>query len=138
MEGIDRGNNEPTQKKRHSLTSQQAEKDKFKQKLKGEKEDLKSVARKKPTRPSGNGYILYSKIKLPEVKAEHPEIKSIRDQSAIVGQSWKALTEDEREVYKAKAKQERDDWIKKHPEEHQQYMDKMTNKIKATKRARRD
>ncbi|KAK4517281.1 uncharacterized protein ATC70_000614 [Mucor velutinosus] len=114
------------------------EKDKFKQKLNDEKVHISSVARQKPSRPSGNGYILYSKIKLPEVKAEYPQIKTIRDLSAIVSKHWKELDDDAREGYKAKAKQEREDWIKANPEQHQQYMDKMTSRIRATKKARRD
>ncbi|KAL9546728.1 hypothetical protein PS6_007506 [Mucor atramentarius] len=115
----------------------EAEKDKFKQKLSDEKKSMSSVARQKLPRPSGNGYILYSKFKLPQLQSEFPEIKSIRELSAIVGKHWKALEDDEREVYKAKAKKEREDWIRENPEQHQQYMDKMTSKIRATKKARR-
>ncbi|GAN07839.1 hypothetical protein MAM1_0178d07343 [Mucor ambiguus] len=114
------------------------EKDKFKKKLKEEKESISSVARQKTARPSGNGYILYSKFKLPQLKAECPQIATARELSAIVSKHWKELDDVEREGYKAKAKQEREDWIKENPELHQQYMDKMTSKIRATRKARRD
>lgn len=98
---------------------------------------MSSTARKKPLRPSGNGYILYSKTKLPQVKLDYPQSTTARELSAIVSKHWKELDDSEREAYKAKAKQEREDWIKENPELHQQYMDKMTSRIRATKKARR-
>ncbi|KAL9549899.1 hypothetical protein MBANPS3_005002 [Mucor bainieri] len=119
-------------------TMPKTEKDAFKERMIVEKKHIASVARKKTARPSGNGYILYSKVKLPQVKADNPQVTKVRELSAIVSKHWKALSDDQKEVYKAKAKKEREDWIKEHPEEHQQYMDRMTSKIRATKKARRD
>lgn len=96
-----------------------------------------SVARKKSSRPSGNGYLAFAKEELPSLKLEFPDIKSVRNLSSIMGIRWKGLDEEEKDVYRIRAKQERDAWIAKNPEEYQQYLDGMKSKIKETKRLQR-
>ncbi|KAI8636165.1 hypothetical protein BD408DRAFT_426566 [Parasitella parasitica] len=113
------------------------DKHEFNQELAREKLSLIHTVRKKP-RPAGNGYIVYSKENMPALKLQHPDVKQMRQLSSIMGSNWKALSERERQAYTDKAKKEKDDWIRDNPEDHQQYLDKMASKIRATKRARRE
>ncbi|CEP19263.1 hypothetical protein [Parasitella parasitica] len=114
------------------------DKHKFNEELAKEKLSLIGTAARKKPRPTGNGYITYSKENMPALKLQYPDVKQIRNLSSIMSSNWKALSKSERQVYMDRAKKEKDDWIRDNPEEHQQYLDKMASKIRATKKARRE
>ncbi|KAI8977123.1 hypothetical protein BDF20DRAFT_913494 [Mycotypha africana] len=114
------------------------EKEKFLQEQKEKRESLKGITNKANFKvPAGNGWLLYSKEQLPKVKKAYPDAKNINSLSAVIGQRWKELSKEERDVYHAQAKKEREEWIKEHPEEFAQHQERMIHRIKATKAARK-
>lgn len=44
-----------------------------------------------PKRPSGNGYIIYSKEQMPKIRKQFPHLQSVNRLSSLIGASWKIL-----------------------------------------------
>ena len=61
------------------------------------------VADKPKRKFTPNGYSVFSRENRPAILAANPDVAP-KDVMGLIGEAWKALTEDEQNVYKAKAK----------------------------------
>jgi len=84
---------------------EKAEKEEKPKKGKKEKSPKKEKADGEPKKKRGlTGYLLFSKEKRPEVKAELGEVKPT-EVVTEVAKRWKALTEEERQAWNERAKE---------------------------------
>ncbi len=87
---------------------EKAEKEEKPKKVKKEKSPKKEKADGEPKKKRGlTGYLLFSKEKRSEVKAELGEVKPT-EVVTEVAKRWKALTEEERATWNERAKEDKD------------------------------